>query len=339
MRSSKRTTHWGFWLVPLLALLVSCGFAQAAEVSTNLVVVSSPSRLFEWKPFLGPFHALVLHYPIGFLTLAVILEGYRHFKPASEIRDVIRLIVWLSLVTGLMAAILGLLRATNGDYESHALGIHRIFGMLVPAVTVGTLYLQKFAYRPGASAAMQWVYRGVLGITFGLLAVAGHYGGNLTHGSRYLYQNAPEFMRSWLDESPEKPPDSAATGATPGERLYVESVHGIFANKCVSCHGSEKLKGKYRLDVPEIALAGGSSGQVAIKPGDPFASELVRRVMLPATHDEVMPPDGKQPLTGAELQAVVNWIQLGAPFPKAGLPGTGRPGPWQGSNATQRPQP
>jgi mono/diheme cytochrome c family protein len=230
-----------------------------------------------------------------------------------------------------------LLRATEGGYEARALDIHRVFGMLVPAVTVGTLYFQKFAYKEGGRAAMGWLYRGVLGVNFVLLAVAGHYGGNLTHGSKYLFQNAPEFMRTWLDETPEPGLATAAPGSGPGERLYVTTIQGIFANKCVSCHGSEKQKGKYRMDVPEVALAGGSSGRVAIKPGDPFASDLLRRVLLPSTHDDAMPPDGKEPLNGAEIQALVQWIQLGAPFP-AQSPAA-RPGAWQGSNATQRPHP
>lgn len=337
MRITNQFRNRGGFPLGALALAMIPWLCPGADVAVTNAAAAA-TQVFEWKPFLGPFHSLVLHYPIGFLTLAVILEVYRQFKPSAEIREIIRMVIWLSLGTGLIAAILGLLRATTGDYESRALDTHRIYGMLVPVVTILTLYLQKAAYRDAATKVSSGVYRAVLAVNFVLLAIAGHFGGNLTHGSKYLFQNAPSFVRSWLDESPDAP--TAAAG-NPGEKLYVESIQVILANRCISCHGSEKQKGKYRLDTAVHAHAAGSSGRVGIKPGDPFESEVVRRVLLPSTHDDAMPPDGKEPLSGTELQALVHWIQLGAPYPgssTAGVPPTGT-GPWQGSNRVQAPHP
>ena len=89
----------------------------------------------------------------------------------------------------------------------------------------------------------------------------------------------------------------------------------IFATKCYNCHGPEKQKSDYRLDKPELVCKGGKSGKVAIKPFDPIESHLVRLILLPPQHDDVMPPDGKQPLTVEEIMNIVDWIRNGAVVP------------------------
>lgn len=315
--------RFGVLLLVLTGLISA--FAASPESAASIVVsTKNPLGIFQWKPFLGPFHSIVLHYPIGFLSLAVILEIYRQFRPTADFKEVIRIIVWLSLISGLLAALLGIIRAAGGGYEQRAVDLHRVLGMAVPVVTIVTLYLQRHAFRDGARRGILLVYRAALIGNFILLGIAGHYGGNLTHGSRYLVENAPEFLRSWLEDSEPTPESRRADNGqpTPGEQMYFDTIRPIFRSKCISCHGAEKQKGDYRLDQAEVALTAGSSGRVAIKPGDPFASELVRLVLLPRNHDDVMPPDGKEPLTDQELIAVIRWIQIGAPFPTTNAPVT-----------------
>jgi len=61
---------------------------------------------------------------------------------------------------------------------------------------------------------------------------------------------------------------------------------------CESCHGPEKQKGKLRLDSLEALMKGGENGPVVVA-GNPKKSPLVARVLLPATDDDHMPPEGK----------------------------------------------
>lgn len=307
------------WLAAL-APLVAAAAAAAPEAA-------SPSHLFRWRPFLAPFHAVVLHFPIGFVTIAAILEVYRVWRPSEDLRRVTVLILWLSLVSGIVAAMFGTMRAGSGGYEPKMLELHRVYGMAVPLLTVLTLALQKIAFRSAAGRGWTLAYRGFLGLTTTLLVVAGHYGGNLTHGSHYLTENAPAFVRDLFDEEWDaaSPAESAGgeTNLSPGLRLFVDKVRPVFEAKCVRCHGPEKQKGDYRLDQTETALKGGESGRVAIKPGEPMESHLVRLVLLPRDDDSVMPPSGKEPLTAEETLSVIRWIQQGAPFP-AGHTATNR---------------
>src|SRR5690625_7632224 len=72
------------------------------------------------------------------------------------------------------------------------------------------------------------------------------------------------------------------------EQLKLElltEVRTVFAHSCYRCHSSDKIKGDLRLDDREFVFAGGEGGSI-ITPGDPENSELVRRVSLPAHHDD-----------------------------------------------------
>ena len=317
-RRENGTGPWrtATWVGIAIFLLLGCLVLPAFGASTNSAPAAT-RKIFHWRPFLAPFHSVVLHFPIGFLTAAFILEVYRFFRPSKEVRRIILFIVWLSLISGVVSAGLGLLRASSGDYETRALHLHRFFGLSVPGITLITLILQHFAYRDEALRGWNIGYRAMLTSTIALVMVAGHFGGNLTHGSHYLTENAPEFVRDFLDDDP-----GTTVPPNPGEldekqKFYVEKVQPILAAKCVSCHGPEKQKGGFRLDLPELALKGGKSGKPAIVPGDPTESQLIRRILLPQQNDDAMPPEGKQSLGMDEVATILDWIKAGAAYPGA----------------------
>ncbi len=271
-------------------------------------------NIFQWRPFLAPFHAVVLHFPIGFLTMAFLLEVYHASRPSDEVRRVTALVLWLGLLTGIISATFGILRGGTGSYEVHALSRHRVYGLAVPIFTLATLVLHRLAVRNATVRSWTYGYRSVLMGTLALVVMAGHFGGNLTHGSQYLVANAPKFVRDLVQVDP----DTSAASATAfdeNQRLYRDKVQPIFSAKCYGCHGAEKQKGGFRLDQSELAIKGGESGKPAIISRDPFESHLVRLLFLPSDHDDIMPPAGKPPLTLEEIITIVDWIRNGAAFP------------------------
>ena len=48
---------------------------------------------------------------------------------------------------------------------------------------------------------------------------------------------------------------------------FIRDVQPLFKEHCASCHGAEKQKSQYRVDVKETAMRGGESGEVAMVPG------------------------------------------------------------------------
>jgi len=304
-------------LRPWLAFTVLLWLAASLSAADPAAVAVTAHRTFLWRPFLAPFHAVVLHFPIGFVTMAFVLELYRLRHPSAELQRVTTLTIWLSLLSGIIAATLGILRATNGGYEPRELEFHRWTGLAVVTFTLLTLAVQRIAYRDESRRALTFGYRASLLATLSLLVIAGHMGGNLTHGSKYLTENAPTFIRNLVGESDPGPAttETATASLDAAQRYYLEKVQPIFDKKCARCHGPEKQKGEYRLDHADIALQGGESGKPAIKPGDPLGSELIRLILLPPGDDDIMPPSGKEPVTAEEALTLIRWIQKGALFP------------------------
>ena len=290
----------------LLASLAVAPCVFAAAMPTAAAAAAAGPG-FHWSQFLGPFHMVFLHLPIGFLALASAIEVWAAVRPFDGIRRLLGIILGLSLVTGSLTAVLGLLRANGGEYAPETLALHRNTGLGLVLLTAVTWGLHGRVQRRPEVAL--WAYRGAMVLTLLVLSVAGHQGGTLTHGRGFLSAGSPEPIRRLIGEL--EPGAAPGALATPASATGAE-VRRLFEAKCLACHGPEKQKGKFRVDQREALLKGGSSAEAAIVPGDPGKSHLLRLVMLPRNHEDAMPPEGKEPLTDAELLALTRWIQAGA---------------------------
>ena len=192
--------------------------------------------------------------------------------------------------------------------------MHRWFGLAVPVLTLVTLFAHQ-KVRTIGKRIHKVVYRGLLVLTLITLIVAGHLGGNLTHGVHYLTENAPSFIRNWMST---KPTSNSLTQSdiTPDKSNSPlnKQAYQILEKHCFSCHGKEKQKGKIRFDLREGALATGQTGKKAIVPGSPLESHAFALTLLPQDHDDVMPPSGKPRMSAEEILAIASWIQSGAKY-------------------------
>lgn len=105
-------------------------------------------------------------------------------------------------------------------------------------------------------------------------------------------------------------------------RFFESRIRPVLIEKCLSCHGPDKVKGGLRLDSREAALQGGDSGP-AIAPGQLDESLLLDAI---GYEDDAlkMPPKGK--LSAAQVADFRQWVERGAYWP-AGDDGAIRVGP------------
>ena len=102
---------------------------------------------------------------------------------------------------------------------------------------------------------------------------------------------------------------------------FAEDVWPILEARCVDCHRApyrdergrmRQPKGGLRLDGKDWILRGGD-GEDAVVAGDPAASGLYARTVLPADDPDVMPEEGDR-LSKAETETIRRWIAAGADF-------------------------
>jgi len=290
-------------LASLLVISFFCGGAHGAES-----VAPHAASDFDWRAFLAPFHTVTLHLPIGFVLMAFILEVYHVLRPSAPLRNAIGVVLTFSALSAVVVVLLGIFRAGGGGYEPEALEEHRWFGIAVGVVTVLAALLHFLVFRRNPKFLPTQIYRLILIADMVLLSIAGHGGGNITHGSEYLTENAPGWVKKWVESDP------AESGGTNPENAgaYTAVIQPIFEAKCYQCHGPEKQKGDYRMDTVEGLFTAGESELDPIEKGNAVGSYLVETITVPDDNDIAMPPDGKDRLTPEEVLAIMRWIWAGA---------------------------
>ncbi len=259
-----------------------------------------------WQ-FLGRLHPLLVHFPVGLLCVAFLLEIIGWYRKSTEWRAGITALVWIGATSSVIAASLGLILVNQEEYGGNTVTIHQWSGLATVLLAICTL----FALRSGHLA----LYRSLLFLTVFGVSLAGHYGALLTHGDDYLTSVLPRNRQSSPEVSAvnfEFTRSNEPITNKQAEALNLD-VRAILAHNCYSCHSATKTKGELRLDKKEFVMKGGKDGVVLIA-GHPEKSDLIRRIKLPSGDKEAMPTKGKR-LTDKEIALLEFWIEQGALWP------------------------
>ena len=97
---------------------------------------------------------------------------------------------------------------------------------------------------------------------------------------------------------------------------FNRDIRPILSDNCFACHGpdTQKVKGGLRLDLKDAAFKPGKSGALALVPGKPEKSELLKRIVTKDAHDLMPPPDSGKQLTSAQRETLRRWIAEGAAY-------------------------
>jgi uncharacterized membrane protein len=248
------------------------------------------------QQFLGRFHPLAVHLPIGLLMLLPVLEIGGRWRPA--LREAAEVVLACAAVCVVGSVVLGILLAHGGGFAHDAVRGHMWAGLVLTMVVLFCALIRP-AWANGENI---WLYPTLLITALLLTAWTGHQGGALTYGKTYLTEFAPDFVKQMGPHKVYAPVDPVS--------VYATRIQPILDSNCVSCHAAAKIKGGLQLDSYGHLMDGGSSGAV-IAAGNPAKSELLTRITLPADHRKFMPQEGK-PLATKDIALIRSWIQQGA---------------------------
>ena len=256
--------------------------------------------------FFGRIHPLVVHLPIGFLLLAALVEWVSKKPKFQPLENYTHYLWALGAISTFVAVLFGYFLSLSGDYNETTLFWHKWMGITVLLFSIICYFVSRKQWK------LPFYGKSIL-VTLVVFTIfyTGHLGGNLTHGSTYLLEYAPNIVRN-IAGMPDKAVPREKVTVLDSADVYLDLVSPILDRRCVSCHNDDKKKGDLDLTTHAMLMAGGENGEVVI-PGDINSSDVYRRITLPETHDDFMPTEGKPPLTADEVAMIGWWIQAKAP--------------------------
>ncbi len=264
------------------------------------------NQVSEFVIFIGRFHPLIVHLPIGILLIGILIHFLAKKQRFQYLDKSVSFILAVGSISAVFSCILGYLLSFQGGYDADALFNHQWLG-----IAVACFSLLAYGVRVWKKTKNSFIINsGAMCILFIGLSYAGHLGGNLTHGSAYLTQYAPEPVRKMVGLSP-KPKKRPPVTILDSADIFLDVINPMISNKCASCHNLEKSKGDLLLTSHVSMLKGGENGP-SIVAGDLQKSELFKRITLPEHHDDFMPPEGKRPFSEDDIKLIEFWILNGA---------------------------
>ncbi len=262
----------------------------------------------EFLHFIGRFHPLVLHLPIGFLLMAAILEWVQRRSPQNSMQAAVGVALLATMISAITAAVFGYWLSLEDGYSGELLDWHKWLGI---GFAISTIILYRLHQIRSTNPAQKSYFLPALGVSLFLMSAAGHYGGMLTHGTDYLTEKAPAILGGSNQTDGTEIDLSELDSAV----VFVNFIQPILKSKCTSCHNAGKVKGELMLHSIEGIQKGGENGAVLVA-HQLDQSPLVQRIRLPMEDEEHMPPDGKKQITDEELALLEWWISEGADFEK-----------------------
>jgi len=286
-----------FGLVTLASIVVLATLALLAPPDGN-----ERARLLQ---FIGRFHPLTVHLPIALLIFVPILEIAGRSRKFPYLLPACSFVLAVGTIGAIFAAALGWCLARSGGYKGPLITQH-MWAALLTAAGMWLSWKLRLGAEPSHGSK---AYFATLGVTIAIVSFAGYRGGQLSLGEAHLTEFMPETFASLLGVSNGIEPPANSPNGGPGT-FYGARVQPIFTQHCISCHGRSKHKSNLRLDSFEAAMHGGRHGAV-IKPNDAKSSDLLRRVALPSSDHDFMPPE-RAPLAARDISLIEQWIASGA---------------------------
>ena len=252
---------------------------------------------------LGRFHPLIIHLPIGFIVLGVLIELNK--KNLKWSKDALQFIFFWASLSGLFSIITGYLQYQKEGYSWETIQGHLIAGILTVILSFTFyLYLKRNSVFESFKTRL---------FSFGhilLLSVTGHLGGNITHGEEHLTEPFNNLLgiSSSIDQDIDKYYEDFAE-----KPVFTSLIQPLLDDKCFKCHNDKKSKGGLKMHTIESLKQGGKSGNV-LNFENPELSEILIRIHLPEQEKKHMPPSSGKQFSREEINVLSQWINQGSSF-------------------------
>ena len=187
--------------------------------------------------FLGRFHLVIVHMPIGLLLLAVVMQLLTWRKRFEKLEIAITLSLFMGTGSAIFASICGWLLAEEGGFDEDILFGHRWAGIGLAVLAGFCWIVKKKIIKAGK------VFSTFMMIVLALLVFhTGHLGGNLTHGEDYLLQYAPPQMKAFFGINSNSASALKQFSNPDSTLVFEDLILPALKEKCEDCHGEKNKK-------------------------------------------------------------------------------------------------
>ncbi|MEZ5044357.1 MAG: chitobiase/beta-hexosaminidase C-terminal domain-containing protein [Saprospiraceae bacterium] len=246
-----------------------------------------------WLQPIGRMHPLLLHLPIGILSLLILLPLLKKEIPELAYQQTRGFVIDLGLILSVLTTIMGLFLAQEDGYATDNVSTHKWLAVAF----CGSIYALHLLQQHWPQKVV--LSNATLGLSFLLMIGTGHVGGEITHGEDFVLSPIRANEPAPLDES----------------SLFAAVIKPVLKDKCLNCHNENKAKGDLVMTTSVGLLKGGKSG-VLWDLNQPDSSLILQRLHLPISLKKHMPPKGKPQLNQQEIDLLTAWIKEGADMEK-----------------------
>ena len=150
--------------------------------------------------FIGRFHVLALHLPIGIVIAAVVLDWAARRPRYAALAQASPFLWGAAAISAVVTAALGYMHFAEGGFTGPSANAHRLWGTITAVAALEAWWLAAHA-----RGVARWPQLTAGIVMLALVSITGHYGGNLTHGTTFLEEYAPAFLRPLLGSAPRRP--------------------------------------------------------------------------------------------------------------------------------------
>ena len=248
--------------------------------------------------FLGRFHPIILHLPIGALIILFFMELINSVNSKLNLDSACKILLWFSVISIIPTLLLGFLLGSSGNYDDELLNSHKWLGWFTALICIWLVVIREKKSISNPKKVSNF-YKVFLFVNVILLSLSGHYGGYLTHGEDYLTKYMPMAMKKMIgldNENAEYIVINEEVDESSSEAVYYENkIRPIIQTYCFECHSVDNQKGDMRLDTLHWDMRNQRHAE--------RWHEALNVINLGE-----MPPKKKKQLETNERRILVNWL-------------------------------
>ncbi|MCB1211272.1 MAG: hypothetical protein KDK97_18245 [Verrucomicrobiales bacterium] len=177
------------WIGALLLILV---YVFGLLMFPPNAEVAEPTKM---SLFIGRFHPILVHLPIGALTVLVLVELLcLRRKVEEQLGSAALLMLFVGAAGAVVAVLAGIMLSREGGYEGGNFTLHMWMGIAGTGAVLLALVMRVMGMS-GVNRGLLDGARAMFLAGFAVMGLGAHFGGNMVHGNKYLTEYAPDGIK------------------------------------------------------------------------------------------------------------------------------------------------